>query len=142
MNSISLGIVRLIPAVSLLPTAVLLGCVVAPASDTSSVPIARVVTKTEFATGGYINNRTYYPFIGPVTDLALAELWRPTVHYRYAVQFASGRLVSLETTNEAKVGECVWVQLPRESSQLAAFSLGQADLRSGAPCTQLPAIDG
>jgi len=134
--------VRLTSAVSILFTALILGCAVAPTSDTSSVPIARVVTKTEFATGGYINNRTYYPLIGPVTDIALNELWRPTVHFRYTVQFGTGRLVSLETTNDAKVGECVWVQLPRESSQLAAFSLGQADLRSGAPCAQLPPIDG
>ena len=133
---------RVTTAVSLLPAALVLGCAVAATSDTPSVPVARVVTKTEFATGGYINNRTYYPFIGPITDIALTELWRPTVHFRYTVQFGTGRLVSLETKNDAKVGECVWVQLPRESSQLAAFSLGQADLRSGAPCAQLPPIDG
>ena len=133
---------RLTTAISILPTALILGCVVVPTSDTSSASVARVVTKTEFATGGYVNNRTLSPFIGPVTDIALTELWRPTVHFRYTVQFGTGRLVSLETKNDAKVGECVWVQLPRESSQLAAFSLGQADLRSGAPCAQLPPIDG
>jgi hypothetical protein len=120
----------------------LVGCASAPAPDAETDPIARVMTRVDFASGGYINNRTYDPLIGPLTGVLLSELWRPSVHYRYTVQLESGRLVSLETVNEAKVGECVWVQLPRESSHLAAYALGQASLRVGASCARLPLLDG
>ena len=93
---------RPIASLPFLLASLLVGCASAPAPNAETDPIARVIARVDFASGGFTNNRTYHPIVGSLTGMMLTELWRPSVHYRYTVQLGSGRLVSLESANEAK----------------------------------------
>jgi hypothetical protein len=138
----SLAIVRLVTFLAMPLSLQLFGCVGAPTVDASTDPVAKVIAKVSFTEGGFVNFHHIDGALTPQGRALLTELWTPSRHFRYTIEFASGRLISVESRNDASIGECVWVKLPSASSQLVAFALGQANLRSGASCSQLSKIDG
>jgi hypothetical protein len=134
--------VRSTTNLALLLSLQLFGCAAPPTAGVLTDAVGKVVTKTTFTKGGGVNYRDLDYVLGPGGRALLTELWQPTTHFRYTIELESGRLISVESLNDASIGECVWARLPREASHLAAFSLGQAEVRGGASCTETFKING